>query len=47
MYALFSILAIVGVDRANVLVPYDRLTERGMPERPCAGNARHLWACKP
>lgn len=47
VYGLVSILAILVVDRANVLVQYDRWTERGMPERPCAGAARHLWACKP
>lgn len=47
VYALLSIVAIVGVDRANVLVQYDRWAERGMPERPCAGMARSFWACKP
>lgn len=47
VYALLSILAIVGVDHANVLVQYDRWAERGMPERPCAGIVRHLWACTP
>jgi hypothetical protein len=47
VYSVVSILAVLGVDRANVLVQYDRWTERGMPERPCAGMAQHLWACKP
>jgi hypothetical protein len=46
-YGLASILAMLGVDRANILVQYDRWTERGMPERPCAGISRHLWACEP
>ena len=46
-YALLSIVAIVGLDRVNVLVQYDRWAERGMPGRPCAGIARHLWACEP
>lgn len=47
LYALLSVLAIIGADHANVLVQYDRWAERGMPERPCAGIVRHLWACKP
>ena len=47
VYALLSVLAILGADRANVLVQYDRWAERGMPDRPCAGIVRHLWACKP
>ena len=46
-YALLSILAVVGLDRANILVQYDRWAGRGMPDRPCTGFAGHLWACKP
>lgn len=47
VYGLLSILAIVAADRANVLVQYDRWAHRGMPERPCTGFARYLWACNP
>jgi hypothetical protein len=47
VYALLSILVIVGADRANVLVQYDRWAKRGMPNRPCAGIAGHIWSCKP
>jgi len=46
-YALLSVLAILGAERANVLVQYERWIERGMPDRPCSGVARHLWACAP
>jgi hypothetical protein len=44
-YALFSLLALVGIDRANLLVQYDRWVERGMPDKPCGEIAENFWAC--
>ena len=46
-YVVVSISAVVAVDRANVLVQYDRWLKRGMPERPCGHIVRDLWACDP
>lgn len=46
VYALLSIAAIVSLDRANVLVQYDRWAKRGMPERPCAGIVWYITACQ-
>ena len=45
-YSLASIAAIYGMDRGNVLVQYARWAERGIPERPCVGVMRHIWACR-
>jgi cell division protein FtsW (lipid II flippase) len=46
-FALSSVVLVVAMDRTNVLVQYDRWTQRGMPERPCGAVARHLWSCGP
>lgn len=44
-YVLFSLLALVGIDRANVLVQYDRWVTRGMPDKPCGEIVQNFWAC--
>ena len=44
-YVLLSLSALVAMDRANVLVQYERWLRRGMPERPCGDLVRNIWAC--
>lgn len=44
-YALFSLLALVAIDRTNVLVQYDRWVKRGMPDKPCGEIVQRFWAC--
>ncbi len=45
VYVLISLSALVAMDRANVLVQYERWLRRGMPERPCGEIVRNFWAC--
>ncbi len=45
-YVLLSIAAVIAMDRANVLVQYDRWSRRGMPERPCGSISQRIWACR-
>ena len=45
-YVLLSLAAVVAMDRANILVQYDRWSQRGMPERPCGSVTQHIWACR-
>lgn len=44
-YVVLSLSALVAMDRANVLVQYERWLRRGMPERPCGDVVRNIWAC--
>jgi hypothetical protein len=46
-FALLSVVSVVALDRANVLVQYDRWYRRGMPGRPCGSIVRHIWSCNP
>lgn len=46
-FALVSSLLVLAMDRANVLVQYDRWAQRGMPGKPCNAIARQVWACTP
>ena len=47
VFVLLSVVSVVALDRANVLVQYDRWARRGMPARPCGSVARRLWPCSP
>lgn len=44
-WVVLSVIALVAMDRANVLVQHERWIRRGMPERPCGPIARDVWAC--
>ena len=44
-YSVLSVAALVALDRANVLVEYERWLKRGGVERPCGPVVRRIWAC--